>query len=131
MKKTKKSYEVAAWTAMSKYIRERDGWICYTCGKKAYGRSMHAGHLFPRTKKILKFDYRNVKAQCAACNKFNEGETAVYINRFIREFGMKLYDFFYTIRNRTKIRSVEDFIKIKKYYKLKLAELMLKRKKQN
>jgi len=36
----------ALWTVFSKWIRQRDKFICYTCGKPGN----HAGHYVPQSK---------------------------------------------------------------------------------
>lgn len=56
------------WKLFSKFIRERDKYVCFTCGKKVWPGQ--AGHY--RTgatcKKYLFYDERNVHCQCYHCN---------------------------------------------------------------
>ena len=58
------------WTVFSLYIRQRDKFTCFTCGRKGEGGGMHAGHFI--SKAIggieLYFDEENVHAQCYHCN---------------------------------------------------------------
>lgn len=58
------------WTLFSLYIRQRDKYTCFTCGRKGEGSGMHAGHFI--SKAIggvdLYFDEDNVHAQCYNCN---------------------------------------------------------------
>jgi len=58
------------WALFSLYIRRRDKFICFTCGRSGEGGSMHAGHFI--SKAIggveLYFDEDNVHAQCYHCN---------------------------------------------------------------
>lgn len=58
------------WTIFSLYIRQRDNYTCFTCGRKGEGSGMHAGHFI--SKAIggidLYFDEDNVHAQCYNCN---------------------------------------------------------------
>ena len=64
----------------SEYIRLRDSDYkgnckCISCGKEApaFGGSTHAGHLFSRRYLSIRFDEKNVNAQCAYCNTFLNG----------------------------------------------------------
>ena len=64
----------------SEYIRLRDSDYkgnckCISCGKEApaFGGSTHAGHLFSRRYLSIRFDEKNVNAQCSYCNTFLNG----------------------------------------------------------
>ena len=71
MSKVKKSVaKKRALKAFSDYIRERDNWTCFTCGRKGEGAEMHAGHLISRYWAATLFDEFNVNCQCRACNLF-------------------------------------------------------------
>jgi hypothetical protein len=65
---TKTKLHEDLWKLFSKFIRERDKYICITCDKKTW--PAQAGHY--RTgatcKKYLFFDERNVNCQCYHCN---------------------------------------------------------------
>lgn len=58
------------WGLFSLYIRHRDKFTCFTCGRQGQGGGMHAGHFI--SKAIggveLYFDEENVHAQCYNCN---------------------------------------------------------------
>lgn len=71
------------WIVFSKYIRQRDNYTCFTCGKVATGASCHAGHFIPRAAGglALFFHEDNVHAQCATCNLFLQGNTYEYGKR--------------------------------------------------
>ena len=58
------------WTLFSLYIRQRDKFTCFTCGRKAEGSGIHAGHFIPKSVGgiDLYFDEENVHAQCYNCN---------------------------------------------------------------
>jgi len=58
------------WTVFSLYIRQRDNYICFTCGRKGEGSGMHAGHFIPKSVGGigLYFHEENVHAQCYNCN---------------------------------------------------------------
>ncbi|GAI96398.1 unnamed protein product, partial [marine sediment metagenome] len=64
----------------SEYIRKRDSDYkgnckCISRGKEApaFGGSIHAGHLFSRRYLSIRFDDKNVNAQCNYCNTFLNG----------------------------------------------------------
>ena len=48
---------------------------------------MHAGHFIRRGKKSLKFDPRNVHAQCVGCNKYRNGAEAQHAEYIINTYG--------------------------------------------
>jgi hypothetical protein len=62
----------------SKYIRLRDadsrGYCrCITCGRSEPWKEMDAGHFVSRDRKAVRWDERNVHAQCPHCNRFRAG----------------------------------------------------------
>ena len=75
------SLKKRAWTAFSKWIRNRDGNTCFTCGKYASGRSLHAGHFVSRRHNNTLFDENNVRSQCAYCNLYLAGNVPEYALR--------------------------------------------------
>ncbi len=81
------------WTLFSLYIRRRDNYICFTCGRKGEGSGMHAGHFI--SKAIggidLYFDEENVHAQCYNCNINLGGCQYEYSLRLGKELSDKLY----------------------------------------
>lgn len=67
------------WRLFSAYIRQRDsdsnGYIrCITCGKVVHWKESDAGHFVTRDHKAVKFNEKNVNAQCQCCNRFHSGE---------------------------------------------------------
>jgi hypothetical protein len=75
----KQGPENKLWKVFSEYIRMRDAddrGICHcaTCGKPVFWKEADAGHFVTRNKKTVKFDERNVHAQCSRCNRFLGGE---------------------------------------------------------
>jgi hypothetical protein len=103
------------WKVFSEYIRKRDDYTCFTCGRKAKGSGMHAGHFI--SKQIggiaLYFHEDNVHAQCYNCN-INLGG-----NHYI--FGLKLgkekCDELYGIKNKyTEKWTEDDYLNKIEYY---------------
>ena len=58
------------WKWFSLFIRQRDKFTCFTCGRKGIGSAIHAGHFIAKSVGGigLYFDEDNVHAQCYHCN---------------------------------------------------------------
>ncbi len=69
-KKTVAQWKRKLWPIFSLYIRTRDKFTCFTCGRKGTGSGIHAGHFIPDAVGglALKFHEENVHAQCWNCN---------------------------------------------------------------
>jgi hypothetical protein len=81
-----------AWKVFSKWIRERDKYVCYTCGKDLKGSpALHAGHFISRRVGATMFDEMNVHAQCMYCNMYNYGSTGAYAERLIADYGVETF----------------------------------------
>ena len=65
-------------TVFSQYIRLKDSkdgiGTCITCGKQDHIKNLQAGHFQSRKHYNIRWDERNVKIQCSACNVFRYGE---------------------------------------------------------
>ena len=62
----------------SRFVRLRDadndGHIsCVTCGSKHHWKDCHAGHFVKRQHMAVRWDERNVNAQCCRCNLYMGG----------------------------------------------------------
>lgn len=81
--------------AVAKLVKDHDGGICITCGKKVEGRNYHCGHFRSRQFMSTRFDPRNLAGQCAYDNMFGSGlpyEFGVEIDkRFGEGTARKLY----------------------------------------
>ncbi len=71
--------EATLWKWFSAFIRLRDSYDngmckCATCSSVFPWKEMDAGHFISRRWKAVKYDERNVLAQCPSCNRFNNGE---------------------------------------------------------
>lgn len=96
LKKIKKvklsTLDAKLWKLFSKFIRLRDRvhgdhCRCISCNKIMHWKSAHAGHFINRRHLGVKFDERNVNAQCVMCNTFGEGEQYKYGLALIKKYG--------------------------------------------
>lgn len=78
-----------AWNAFSAYIKHRDNYTCFTCGRKGKGSGLHTGHFYP--KKIggvlLRFNELNCHAQCYTCNRHFDGMGMLYSLNHRKKYG--------------------------------------------
>ena len=88
--KSLKHLKKEAWKLISVHVRSKDadwrGYVrCYTCPHFSHWRDLDCGH-FIHSK--LDYDLRNLKPQCARCNRYLHGNLGVYAERLIVENGM-------------------------------------------
>ena len=85
--KNKRQLDKILWKLFSKFIRERDSYICFTCSKKTW--PAQAGHY--RTGATcgywLYYDERNVHCQCYHCNMNLSGNWRVYQKKMWEKYG--------------------------------------------
>lgn len=115
-----------AWEACRKYICERDGWKCVTCGRsKVDGWVMNAGHYQPVGKvgsnNTLSWDENNIFCQCAYCNGMGQGEQEKMGQHIKRVLGEKKRQELLSRVN--KLDPVKNWQGVIDYYKQKLNEL--------
>ncbi len=103
------------WSEFSLYIRNRDNWTCFTCGRRAEGSGLHAGHFISKSVGgiSLYFHEKNVNAQCYNCNINLSGNIWEYGQRLGKETVKELY----IIKNQTAKWTVEDYLEKIQYYK--------------
>ena len=114
----------------SEYIRKRDSdhrglCKCISCGKEApaFGGSMHAGHLFSRRYLSIRFDPKNVNAQCSYCNTFLNGNQIKAARGVERKWGKGTVDDLESrMHNTTKLSRV-DYEEAIANIKQKISEL--------
>jgi hypothetical protein len=116
-----KSLRKKAWDLQSKYIRQAEKGICYTCGVHHEWKEMQAGHYIH--KDCLDFDNVNIHCQCVRCNKHLHGNSGVYAERLIAEYGEEAVA---ELRNRAEIIKKFSVIELEDliyYYKQVLREM--------
>lgn len=118
------------------YIRKRDlGKPCVSCGYTQQlkydgidgfamvGRQIHAGHYRPAGNvAILRFDERNVHAQCSICNNHLSGNLVNYRKELINRIGLDQVEEL-EATNEPKQYTIEDYTEIIRTYKAKIKEL--------
>ena len=105
------------------WIRYRDNWTCCCCkthvdpnseGAKA---KMHAGHYVGRSCLALRWDPKNVHAQCSTCNMQQNyyGIDPRYTKMLLVKYGSDILDYFATKKNemiKLTTSDLEDKIQI-------------------
>lgn len=88
-RKTTTQLKKELWKYFSLYIRQRDGYRCFTCDKFAMGSGMHCGHFIPSSLGGLglRYDETNCHAQCMRCNVNLSGNWPAYRERMIKKYG--------------------------------------------
>lgn len=103
-----------AWKLFSRYIRQRDKGVCFTCGKKDEWKRMHAGHFIHGKHTPLYFNEYNVHCQCPKCNTFLGGARDIYLRNIQKKYGIKKGDELLGQRYKTHhytIKELEEIIK--------------------
>lgn len=119
------------WKVFSLYIKTKysiDGeWVnCYTCGANIQiGTSnCQAGHWLPKGGYSYHyFNENNVRPQCNRCNRFLDGNTAVFEQNLRKEIGDELVNEIYETRHLSEKRDRIWYLDKIEEYKLKLMEL--------
>jgi len=110
------------WKVFSLYIRQRDNFTCFTCGRKGEGSGIHAGHYIPKSVGgiALYFHEMNVHAQCYHDNINLGGYGSMYHMKMVEKYGQKNVDELWIIKNRVTSKwSESDYLlNIDKYTKL-------------
>lgn len=117
------------WKVFAIYIKERDKWCCVTCGRKAKGYGMGAGHYIAKgaCSNEYYFSEENVHAQCTYCNLALEGNRPKYREYIIKKYGTKTLKDLETNYNKPTPWSIEDYQNKIKFYKDKTIKLTEKK----
>ncbi|MCK9220255.1 MAG: recombination protein NinG [Bacteroidales bacterium] len=81
------------------FIRKRDCdgefFTCISCQRTlrivnyARGGNYHAGHYYPSTESLLRFNEINVNGQCGQCNTHKHGNQIEYRKGLIKKYGIE------------------------------------------
>lgn len=115
MKDSISSLKKKLWKEFSLYIRHRDNWTCFTCGRFGEGSGMHAGHFIQKSIGgiSLYFHEDNVHAQCYNCNINLGGNQYAYGIKL----GKKKVQELEKIKQQTAKWSIQDYKSKIDYYK--------------
>lgn len=91
----------------SLFIRNRDNWTCFTCGKKSK-EGMQNGHFISRSHNSTRYDEINNHAQCIGCNVFKNGNSAEYAYRLIQKYGQEEFEALIKRGRQTKQFTVKE-----------------------
>ncbi|MDR0755140.1 MAG: recombination protein NinG [Prevotellaceae bacterium] len=112
----------------SEYTRIRDAGYnelvnCISCGKIVHWKDADAGHYVNRKHMSLRYDERNVNAQCRYCNRFCEGNMIGYHAGLIKKYGEDVIHYLEVKKHNTvKWGKFEYIIQIQEFEQ-KIKEL--------
>lgn len=88
------------WKVFSLWIKTRDKFTCFTCGRKGEGQGMHCGHYIPKSicGPGLYFHELNNHAQCFNCNINLGGYGAMYDINMTKKYGQEEVDKLWKIK---------------------------------
>lgn len=115
-----KALHKKAWLLQSEYIRRSERGFCYTCGNLRNWKQQQAGHYIH--KDCLDFDLMNIHCQCVRCNKWLSGNTGVYAERLIAEYGEATIAELRVRSEQIKKFTITELQEIIANYKQKLKE---------
>lgn len=87
----------------SRIVRSRQQW-CITCGSR---ERLEASHFFSRRFLSIRFDLRNVAAQCHGCNQRHARDTAPYEAWMQRTYGLNVINELDSLR-RSMVKVTPD-----------------------
>lgn len=73
-------------TVFSRYIRQKYGNLCYTCGREGI---MQCGHFISRTYLSTRWDEDNCRPQCVGCNIYGNGKFLDFEDHLIQDLGIQ------------------------------------------
>lgn len=123
----KKTLEKKLDVVFSQYIRNKEtkaGFAkCCSCGNFKPYEELDAGHFINRKWRSTRWHEDNVHAQCIACNRFDEGNSAGYAVYMLDRYGRDRVDYLLSLSRTTAKFTDFDGEMMIKLYKQKLKEL--------
>lgn len=115
------------WKVFSEYIRLRDNYTCFTCGRKGEGSGIHAGHYIPKSIGgiALYFHEKNVHAQCFYDNINLGGYGSMYHMKMIERYGVEEVNEIWKIKNQINRWSEQDYLQRIEHYTQAVDNLRL------
>lgn len=108
-KKTDAQLKKILWKIVSKRIRERDNYICFTSKKKVEGANAHCGHGLPSSicGGRLRYHPKNLHCQSYHENINLGGNGTIYYQEQVKKYGKKEVDKLYKLKDKyIKVDSV-------------------------
>lgn len=110
-------------SVFNKFIRARDAdQPCISCGRYHQGQIQAGHYLSTGARPELRFDERNVHAQCAPCNNHLSGNIALYRIALIAKIGLPAVEELEGPHEPKKY-NIDELKSIKAYYAKKLREI--------
>jgi hypothetical protein len=121
---TKSDYTKILQQLVNKYVRMRDiGKPCISCEKPITGKT-DAGHLFSvGNYPSVRFDLRNIFAQCITCNQFNGGNIHEYRKNLINKIGITEFEDLERKAHETRKFSIPEINEMIKEFKQKIKNI--------
>ena len=114
------------WKVFSLFIRQRDNYTCFTCGKVIEEKhKAHCGHFIDAgiSKLPLYFSEVNNNCQCISCNNFKSGNKAVYSYKLIQKYGDGIIQQLHELNAKPITKwTAEEYNKLINYYNFKIKE---------
>lgn len=109
---------------VNKYVRMRDiGKPCISCEKQITGKT-DAGHLFSvGNYPSVRFDLRNLAAQCITCNQFNGGNIHEYRKNLIKKIGISDFEDLERKAHETRKFSIPEIKEMIEEFKQKIKNI--------
>lgn len=123
-KLTNEGAKKKAWSAFSRYIRQRDPY-CASCGKP----TTEAGHYLHNSDKKnqqlggnkLWYSEKNVNGQCGYCNRWMSGNLAPYTLYLEEKYGLGIVQELYKEFRTVKKWTIPELLEIERIYNEKTA----------
>ena len=120
-------------TAFSLYIRTRDAqpyqgqyFKCISCGKILPIDRADCGHYINRQHMATRYSELNCNAQCAHCNRFDEGNIQGYRQGLVEKIGEDKVILLEALKHQTNKLSEFDLEQIAKHYREEVKKFKYK-----
>lgn len=129
MKSTRKSLIDKVQKRVQLYARLRDcsgrsgGTNCISCGRWFNFSELDGGHFISKTSSAIRFDERNINAQCRQDNRFKHGDERNYYHGMVRKYGLEVTEELEELEHITKKWSEPELQELLNYYNEKIKEL--------
>lgn len=106
-------------------VKEEDGMAyCISCMDYLPYSELDGGHFIPKTSSDIRFDERNINAQCIKCNRFMGGNVRHYLKGMLRKYGQEVVDELESREHLSKKWTLAELLDLEIYYKEKIAALL-------